>query len=178
MKMNVANKLTLLRIILIVPFIILLLIGSHSIYYRLVAFIIFAIASITDFLDGYLARKFNLVTNFGKLMDPLADKILVLSSLLVFIELQYVPSWMVIVIITRDFLISGIRSLAAAKGNVMAAGSLGKIKTTTQMIAILLIILLGDINVKVNFYIMLIPIFFTLLSAWYYIKDGKEYFSE
>jgi len=175
-KMNIANKLTLLRIILIVPFIIILLWGANNFMYRLIAFVIFSVASLTDFLDGYLARKFNLITNFGKLMDPLADKILVLSSLMVFIQLKYVPAWMVIVIITRDFLINGIRSLAASKGKVIPAGNLGKIKTTTQMIAILLIILLGAS--KYNFYIMLIPVFFTLWSAWDYIKGGKEYFTE
>lgn len=175
-KMNIANKLTLLRIILIVPFLAILLWGAHSFLYRLIAFVIFSVASLTDFLDGYLARRFNLITNFGKLMDPLADKILVLSSLMVFIQLKYVPAWMVIVIITRDFLINGIRSLAASKGKVIPAGNLGKIKTTTQMIAILLIILLGAS--KYNFYIMLVPVFFTLWSAWDYVKMGKEYFSE
>lgn len=175
-KMNIANKLTLLRIILIIPFIIILLLGANNFIYRLVAFVIFAIASFTDFLDGYLARKFHLITNFGKLMDPLADKILVLSSLMVFVELKYVPAWMVILIIARDFLINGIRSLAASKGDVMPAGNLGKIKTTTQMIAILLIILLGES--KYNFYVMLIPVFFTLWSAWDYIKGGKDYFNE
>ncbi len=175
-RMNIANKLTLLRIILIVPFIIILLWGANNFMYRLIAFVIFSVASLTDFLDGYLARKFNLITNFGKLMDPLADKILVLSSLMVFIQLNYVPAWMVIVIITRDFLINGIRSLAASKGKVIAAGNLGKIKTTTQMIAILIIILIGKSSY--NFYIMLVPVFFTLWSAWDYIKGGKEYFSE
>ena len=122
MKMNIANRLTILRILLIVPFIIILVWKSDQFSYRLIAFVIFAIASLTDFLDGYLARKFNLITNFGKLMDPLADKILVLSSLLIFVELKYVPAWMVIVIITRDFLINGIRSLAASKGHVLPAG--------------------------------------------------------
>ena len=175
-KMNIANKLTLLRIVLIVPFIIILLLGPNSLIYRLIAFVIFSVASLTDFLDGYLARKFNLITNFGKLMDPLADKILVLSSLMVFVELKYVPAWMVIVIIARDFLINGIRSLAASKGNVIPAGNLGKIKTTTQMIAILLIILLG--RSPYNIYVMAVPVFFTLWSAWDYIKGGKEYFNE
>ena len=88
MKMNIANRLTILRILLIVPFIIILIWKSEDFSYRLIAFVIFGIASITDFLDGYLARKFNLITNFGKLMDPLADKILVLSSLLIFVELK------------------------------------------------------------------------------------------
>ena len=176
MKMNIANRLTILRILLIVPFIIILVWKSDQFSYRLIAFVIFAIASLTDFLDGYLARKFNLITNFGKLMDPLADKILVLSSLLIFVELKYVPAWMVIVIITRDFLINGIRSLAASKGHVLPAGYLGKVKTTTQMIAILLIILLG--RSPYNFYIMLIPVFFTIWSALVYIKKKKNYFND
>ncbi len=172
--MNIANKLTILRIILIIPFIILLEYSDNNLILRIISFCIFGIASITDFLDGYLARKHNLVSNFGKLMDPLADKILVISALMLFVELSYIPAWMVIIIITREFLVTGIRTLAASKGDVIAAGNLGKIKTTTQMIAILLIILLG--KSQLNFYLMIIPVFYTILSGWDYVKNAKNYF--
>ncbi|MBZ4683043.1 MAG: CDP-diacylglycerol---glycerol-3-phosphate 3-phosphatidyltransferase [Fusobacteriaceae bacterium] len=168
--MNIANILTIFRIILIIPFIYYLKIPNSE----YIAFIIFTIASITDFLDGYLARKYNLITDFGKLMDPLADKILVFAALIIFVELNYIPSWMVIVILTRDFLINGIRNLAASKGAVIAAGMSGKIKTTTQMIAILIIILLGNSNISM--YIMFIPIFFTIYSGIEYIVKSKKYF--
>lgn len=173
-NMNLANKLTLLRIGLIIPFIFILKFSQDDLVLKLVAFAIFAFASLTDFLDGYLARKYDMVSNFGKLMDPLADKMLVISAFLIFIELSYIPSWMVIVIIAREFFITGLRSLAAAAGDVIAAGNLGKIKTTTQMIAILLIILLGDHYA--NPYIMAVPVFFTLLSGWEYLKNGLKYF--
>lgn len=172
--MNLANKLTLLRIVLIIPFIIILKLSQGSLMLKSVAFLIFAFASLTDYLDGYLARKYGMVSNFGKLMDPLADKILVISAFLVFIEMNYIPAWMVIVIIAREFLITGIRSLAASDGHVIPAGYLGKVKTTTQMIAILLIILIG--KTVYNPYIMIIPVFFTLLSGWDYIKGSLKYF--
>ncbi|TDT71900.1 CDP-diacylglycerol--glycerol-3-phosphate 3-phosphatidyltransferase [Hypnocyclicus thermotrophus] len=168
--MNIANFLTIFRIILIIPFIYYLKIPNNE----YTAFIIFTIASITDFLDGYIARKYNLITDFGKLMDPLADKILVFSALIIFVELKYIPSWMVIVILTRDFLINGIRNLAASKGAVIAAGMSGKIKTTTQMIAILIIVLLGNSNISE--YIMYIPVFFTVYSGLEYIVKSKKYF--
>lgn len=172
--MNLANKLTLLRIILIIPFIVILKFSQDSLLLRSIAFVIFAFASLTDYFDGYLARKYGMVSNFGKLMDPLADKILVISAFLVFIEMNYIPSWMVILIIAREFLITGIRSLAASDGKVIPAGYLGKVKTTSQMIAILLIILIG--NTIYNPYIMFIPVFFTLLSGWDYIKGSLQYF--
>ena len=92
---------------------------------------IFVIASLTDFFDGYIARKYNLITDFGKIMDPLADKILVISALVIFVQLEYIPGWMSIIVLAREFLISGIRILAAAKGEIIAAGNLGKYKTTS-----------------------------------------------
>jgi CDP-diacylglycerol--glycerol-3-phosphate 3-phosphatidyltransferase len=172
--MNLANRLTILRIVLIIPFIIVLKYSPDNLALKIGAFCIFGLASITDFLDGYLARKHNMVSDFGKLMDPLADKILVISAFIIFVELSYIPSWMIIVIITREFLITGIRTLAAAKGDVIAAGNLGKWKTTTQMIGIMLIILLGESSW--NFYIMIIPVALTLMSGWDYIKNSKNYF--
>lgn len=98
----------------------------------MISLAIFIVASLTDFFDGYIARKYNLITDFGKIMDPLADKILVISALVVFVQLDYIPAWMSIIVLAREFLISGIRIMAAAKGEVIAAGNLGKYKTTSQ----------------------------------------------
>lgn len=173
--MNLPNKLTFIRLVLAVPFIYFLQESDMGgLTYRLIAFILFVIASLTDFFDGYLARKYNLVTDFGKLMDPLADKILVISALVLFVELRYIPAWMSIIVIAREFLISGIRMLAAAKGEVIPAGKLGKYKTTSQMIVILIMILVGD--QWYNFYLMMIPIVLTLWSGWEYTSKAKHYF--
>jgi CDP-diacylglycerol--glycerol-3-phosphate 3-phosphatidyltransferase len=173
--MNIANQLTILRVVLIFPFLYFLLNANEGGFlYRLLAFIMFGAASLTDFLDGYLARKHNLITDFGKLMDPLADKILVMAALAIFVELGYIPSWMLIVILGREFFVTGIRSIAASKGEVIPAAKLGKWKTTTQMIAILIIMLVG--KTKYNFYIMLIPILLTIWSGWEYAYGGRKYF--
>lgn len=173
--MNLPNKLTFIRLVLAVPFIYFLQeSNAEGFVYRMIAFTLFVVASLTDFFDGYLARKYNLVTDFGKLMDPLADKILVISALVLFVELKYIPAWMSIIVIAREFLISGIRMLAAAKGEVIPAGKLGKYKTTSQMIVILIMIIVG--NQWYNFYLMLIPIILTLWSGWEYTSKAKHYF--
>ena len=180
--MNLPNKLTLLRLVLAVPFIYFLEaseMGGFS--YRLLATIIFIVASLTDFFDGYLARRHNLITDFGKIMDPLADKVLVISALVVMVSLHYIPSWMTIVIIFREFLISGIRMVVAAKGEVIPASKLGKYKTTSQMIAIILMILLGNKSYpflpnNYNIYMMIIPVILTLWSGWEYVNNTKHYF--
>jgi CDP-diacylglycerol--glycerol-3-phosphate 3-phosphatidyltransferase len=129
--MNLPNKLTIGRI-LIVPVFIAVLMTGH--YY--ISAIIFILASLTDMFDGMIARKYNLVTNFGKIMDPLADKILVVAALVCLVQLGDVAAWMVIVILAREFTVTGLRSVAAAQGVVIAAGMTGKIKTILQMIAI------------------------------------------
>lgn len=173
--MNLPNKLTFIRLVLAVPFIYFLQeSNAEGFVYRMIAFALFVVASLTDFFDGYLARKYNLVTDFGKLMDPLADKILVISALVLFVELRYIPAWMSIIVIAREFLISGIRMLAAAKGEVIPAGKLGKYKTTIQMIVILIMIVVG--NQWYNYYLMLIPIILTLWSGWEYTSKAKHYF--
>lgn len=133
--MNLPNKLTVGRMIA-VPF----FIAAYMMEYYLVAFVIFVVASATDWLDGYLARKYNLVSNFGKIMDPLADKILVYSAFCLMIP-QQVPGWMLIIILAREFVVSGMRTVAASEGIVIAAGMSGKIKTVLQMIAVPLLIL-------------------------------------
>ncbi|BDU49990.1 CDP-diacylglycerol--glycerol-3-phosphate 3-phosphatidyltransferase [Haliovirga abyssi] len=167
--MNLPNKLTLLRIVLIVPFLIFLELDMP-----IAAVLIFAIASITDFFDGYIARKDNLITKFGKLMDPLADKILVLSALTVFVELHYIPSWMVIIIFTREFLVTGLRILAASDGVVIAAAKIGKYKTASQMIVIIIVIFTK--NSIISQLLMLIPVVLTIWSGYDYVIKGKKYF--
>lgn len=139
--MNLPNKLTVLRVIMIPFFVAALLYdGGANQNMRYVAAALFIIASLTDMLDGKIARKYNLVTNFGKFMDPLADKLLVCSALICLIELGQLPSWMVIIIVSREFIISGFRLIAAEQGIVIAASYWGKFKTTFQMIAVILMI--------------------------------------
>ena len=135
-NMNLPNKLTVLRMIMIVPFVILLLGGVND----WIALAIFIIASLTDLVDGKIARKYNLVTNFGKFMDPLADKLLVCSALIGLIALGRIPAWVVIIIIAREFIISGFRTVAADNNVVIAASYWGKFKTTFQMIMVCLMI--------------------------------------
>lgn len=137
--MNLPNKLTVARMILIVPFVICMTFAGNG-PARFLALAIFIIASLTDALDGRLARKNNLVTNFGKFMDPLADKLLVCSALICLVALDKLPAWMVIVIISREFAISGFRLIASDNGIVIAAGWWGKCKTVAQMIMVILLI--------------------------------------
>lgn len=139
--MNLPNKLTVLRVFMI-PFFVAALLWEHgeNQTLRYVAVVIFIVASLTDLLDGKIARKYNLVTNFGKFMDPLADKLLVCSALICLIELGQLPAWMVIIIISREFIISGFRLVASDNGVVIAASYWGKFKTTFQMIAVILLI--------------------------------------
>ena len=140
--MNLPNKLTILRVIMIPFFVFFLLCqGGENRTFRMIAVVLFIIASLTDLLDGKITRKYNMVTNFGKFMDPLADKLLVCSALICLIELGQLPAWMVIVIISREFIISGFRLVASDNGVVIAASYWGKFKTTFQMIAVILLIL-------------------------------------
>ncbi|MEG7530247.1 MAG: CDP-diacylglycerol--glycerol-3-phosphate 3-phosphatidyltransferase [Hungatella sp.] len=140
--MNIPNKLTILRILMIPFFVVMLLLeGGRNPTYRYVAAAIFIVASLTDLLDGKIARKYHLVTNFGKFMDPLADKLLVCSALICLIELGQLPAWMVIVIISREFIISGFRLVASDNGIVIAASYWGKWKTVFQMVSVILLIL-------------------------------------
>ena len=138
--MNLPNKLTILRVM--IPFFVAALLydGGANQNMRYVAAALFIIASLTDMLDGKIARKYNLVTNFGKFMDPLADKLLVCSALICMIELRELPAWMVIIIISREFIISGFRLVASDNGVVIAASYWGKFKTTFQMIGVVLLI--------------------------------------
>lgn len=139
--MNLPNKLTMFRLIL-VPFFVAVLLASQLPHHYLIAAILFAVASYTDHLDGMLARKYHQVTDFGKFMDPLADKVLVISALVCFVELHLASVWMVLLIIAREFMVTSIRLVAADKGQVIAANNWGKAKTVSQIIAILVVLLL------------------------------------
>lgn len=136
MKMNLPNKLTLLRVIMVPIFIVFLMLDILGACDKWVALVLFILASLTDMLDGKIARKNNLITNFGKFMDPLADKLLVCSAMICFIELGKLPSWYVVIVIAREFIISGIRLVASDNGVVIAASYWGKLKTVFSMVAI------------------------------------------
>ena len=139
--MNLPNKLTILRVCMIPFFVLFMLTDLGGSYSKIIALIIFAVASFTDMLDGKIARKYNLITNFGKFMDPLADRLLVCSALICFVEMKLLPAWIVIIIISREFIISGFRLVASDGGVVIAASYWGKFKTVSQMVMTLLLIL-------------------------------------
>ncbi len=138
--MNLPNKLTLLRVILI-PFFVVFLLTDFVPYHYLIALVIFIVASLTDMADGKIARKYNLITNFGKFMDPLADKLLVCSAMICLIPLGQLAAWIVVIIIAREFIISGFRLIASDNGVVIAASYWGKFKTTFQMMMVIVLIL-------------------------------------
>ena len=175
--MNLPNKLTIFRVILIPFFIVFLLVPITPVD-KWVALAIFIIASLTDLLDGKIARKYGLVTNFGKFMDPLADKLLVCSALICLIELDRIPSWMVIVIIAREFIISGFRLVAADNGVVIAASYWGKFKTTFQMVAVCLLI--ADIEALGLFtqIVLWIAVILTVVSLVDYLIKNKNVMKE
>ena len=171
MSMNLPNKLTIFRVILIPVFIIALMSGIiPEPVNRYVGVVIFCVASFTDYLDGHIARKYNLVTNFGKFMDPLADKLLVSSALICMIELGFLPAWIVIIIISREFIITGFRLIAAEGGLVIAASWWGKIKTVTQMLMIILV-LLGGGGIIGNILIILATVFTVISGVDYIVKN-------
>lgn len=163
--MNLPNKLTILRAIMIPFFLVFLYMsvmeGHDFGWFKWVALGVFIAASLTDMLDGKIARKYNLVTNFGKFMDPLADKLLVCSALIALSDIGRMPAWIVIVIIARDFIISGFRLVAAEKGVVIAAGWSGKIKTTVQMIMVCFLV--ADLGGKVFYVIDQVLIYLALV---------------
>ncbi|MGB5824560.1 MAG: CDP-diacylglycerol--glycerol-3-phosphate 3-phosphatidyltransferase [Proteocatella sp.] len=171
--MNTPNKLTVLRFIL-VPFFLVSAYYEKSQSIMIISTLIFAVASFTDFLDGYLARKHNLVTDFGKFMDPLADKVLVAAALLFLVQIQRVDAWLVVIIITREYAISIIRAIAATNGKVIAASGGGKIKTVTQMLAIIMLLL----SLPFANLMMYICVVLTLYSGVEYIWNNKELIAE
>ena len=177
--MNLPNKLAMLRMILIIPFVLIIQVAlsidslSLEIFTRLIATIIFVGAAITDYFDGKIARKYNMITNLGKLIDPLADKLLVISAMVVFTKYDRLSLWIVLIIIFRELLITGLRSIVAAEGIVIAAETLGKWKTTTQMIALTIMILLPTSGF-VNNILMIIPLILTIQSGVEYVMKSKE----
>lgn len=184
--MNIPNRITLSRILLIPIFIILMSVpfnwGSFNIgeteltIAHLLGALLFIIASATDWVDGYYARKHNLITNLGKFLDPLADKLLVSAALILLVEIGLAPAWIVIIIISREFAVTGLRLIAAGDGIVLAASSLGKIKTVSQIVAVAALLLhnfpfsyLGFPFATIMLYIALI---FTVLSGYdYFVKN-------
>lgn len=178
--MNLPNKLTMFRILLI-PILVVVMMMSSDVKF-LYALIIFAIASITDTLDGIIARKYNLITDFGKFMDPLADKLLVISMMICLIEVNVIPAWIVIIIVARELSVSIMRAIAAANGKVIAAAKSGKAKTVSQMFTIVflllgryldnnIIIIIGNVG-------LYIATALTLYSGWEYFYKNKHLFED
>ena len=202
--MNLANKLTILRVLLVPIFIILVIIDSF--WANVFALLVFIAASITDYYDGVIARKQNMITTLGIFLDPLADKLLVTSAFILFVGIYTlnIPAWMVICIIAREFIITGLRSIAASKNIIIPASMAGKVKTTSQMIAIITILVILSVNsaimkfystspyellesngwqhflglvlVHAPYWLMLIATIFTLYSGINYIISHKKIF--
>ena len=174
--MNLPNKLTVLRMILIVPFVVLMLVGEGEGWMKWAALAVFIAASLTDMLDGKIARKYNLITDFGKFMDPLADKLLVCSAMICLVDLDRLPAWICIVIIAREFAISGFRLVASDNGIVIAASMWGKTKTVSQMAMIILMIANFEIPAiqMLTTVIMYVACALTIISLVDYIIKNKQ----
>lgn len=176
--MNLPNKLTLFRVILIPVFVILMLTDVAGAMSDWIALIVFVVASLTDLLDGHIARKYNLVTNFGKFADPLADKLLVCSALLCLVDMERIPSWIVIIIIAREFIISGFRQVASDNGVVIAASYWGKFKTTFQMLMVCFMIANIPAVQLVTDILMWIALVLTIVSLIDYLWKNKAVLTE
>lgn len=186
--MNIPNRITISRILLIPVFMIIMLVdfnwgnitlfGAEMPLSHFIGGLIFIIASLTDWVDGYYARKYNLVTTFGKFLDPLADKLLVSAALIILVELGFAASWIVILIISREFAVTGLRLVLAGEGEVVAAGGLGKIKTTAQILAIAALLLHNTIftliNVPFGEIMLYIALIFTIWSGWDYFYANRK----
>ena len=190
--MNLANKLTITRIGL--TFIFMVFLFSKGLAFKVSALVVFIIASWTDFLDGFLAKRRNEISDFGKFMDPIADKILVLAAFLAFVEMKLIPAWIVVIIVFREFIITGLRLIALAKGEVIEAEMAGKHKTVSQMISIYVILffiifresgkdLFGFWNEgleyslkEIIFYMMLVTASLTLISGIFYLVKNRKFF--
>lgn len=174
--MNLPNKLTVIRVIMIIPFVVFMLnTGIAGDASKWIAVGIFIVASLTDLLDGKIARKYNLVTNFGKFMDPLADKLLVGAAMICLVEMGRLQAWIVIIIISREFIISGFRLVASDNGIVIAASYWGKFKTTFQMLMIIFLIIdLGGVFTTVETALIYISLALTIISLIDYIAKNKQ----
>ncbi len=171
--MNTANKLTLLRVIMIPIFLLALYLDFP--FHMIVALILFILASVTDFIDGYIARHFDQITDFGKFMDPLADKLLVTSAMLWFVEVGQMPAWALLIVIAREFAVSGLRMVAAPKGIVIAAAWSGKIKTASTMVCVCLMLL--PIPGILNTICVAVILVTTVWSGVEYFVKNKSVFS-
>jgi CDP-diacylglycerol--glycerol-3-phosphate 3-phosphatidyltransferase len=183
--MTTANKITLVRIALIPVFIVLLLIDQFGC--QIAAAAVFVIASLTDLVDGHIARKYNQITNFGKFIDPIADKLLVVSGMVILCGQGRIPGWVVVIFIAREFIISGFRLVAADKGTVIAAGKLGKYKTATQMVAVILITLclpasgapaFGTVGVWLSNIFLYVSLVLAIWSCAVYVRDNRAVLAE
>ncbi len=176
--MNLANKITLLRILLI-PVLIIFLMAKVP-YNMELSLIIFLIASLTDKLDGYIARKYNLITDMGRFLDPLADKLLVSAALLMFIELGKIEAWIVFIILAREFAVTGLRAIAASNNIVIAASNLGKLKTVIQIILIIVILInnypFSLIGIPMDRILVYITLFITIASGMDYFLKNRQIF--
>ena len=176
--MNLPNKLTMLRVVMIPFFVVFMLVPIAGDADKWIALALFIAASLTDMLDGHIARKYHLVTNFGKFMDPLADKLLVCSALICLVDLGRIPSWIVIVIIAREFIISGFRLIASDNGVVIAASYWGKFKTTFQMIAVCLLIADLEMLNVITQITLWIAVILTVVSLIDYLIKNKNVMKE
>lgn len=175
-KENLPNLLTIIRIFMIPLFLILTSLKGHGIVMHVIAAIVFAIASFTDYLDGYLARKWGVVTNFGKFADPLADKMLVMSAFIMLVGMDLAPAWVSAIIICRELAVTGLRLLLVENGGtVLAAAMPGKIKTVTQMLSVILLLCHLETAGLVMLYIALI---FTIYSGYDYFKGAGYLFKD
>lgn len=179
--MNTANKVTIARMILIPIFFVVLMSGMP--YADVIAMVIFAVAALTDGIDGHIARKYNQITDFGKFLDPLADKLLIATALIAFVELGRMPAWMAVIIIAREFIVTGLRSIAAAKGVVIAAIMTGKVKTCIQIGASICAFVLYNepfvlAGKSIAWYAMLISTLFTIYSGYEYLKKNWNIIAE
>ncbi len=175
--MNLPNKLTIARMCMVPLFMIALMMNTEA--SRLAAVIIFALASLTDMLDGQIARKYNMVTNFGKLMDPLADKVLTAAAMICLVELGDLAAWIAVVIIFREYLITGLRSVAASENIVVAANIWGKVKTVCQMFALMLLMVKPQIvalcGIDLGLWLMYVAVVLTIYSGLdYVLKLNKQ----
>lgn len=179
--MNLANKITLVRILMIPLFMIALMLQTvttgYTVVCDIVATVIFAVAALTDGLDGHIARKYNQITDFGKFVDPLADKLLVATALISLVELGRIPAWMPVIIIAREFIVTSLRIVAMSNGVVLSANMTGKIKTVIQIIAIICALLLYNdkfaiLGFSIGYISMFIATLFTIYSGVVYLKDN------
>jgi CDP-diacylglycerol--glycerol-3-phosphate 3-phosphatidyltransferase len=187
--MNIANKLTMSRLVL--AFVFMASLFVEGLVFKIIAFIVFSIASVTDLLDGWVARKRNEITDLGKLLDPIADKVLVLAAFLAFVELNLIWAWMVVIIIIREFLITGLRLLAVTRGIVLEAERAGKHKTVSQIVTIffiLIVLILKDVGARYNLWtasienivnygiitLMFITLILTVSSGFSYLWRNRQ----